>query len=83
MKKRKHKQKSGMSLGLYFKKFKIGDRVAINPHLSVPFFLQKRIIGLTGTVVGKQGREYIIEVKERGKSKKFMTGAAHLKKIKP
>lgn len=82
MKKRKHKQKSGMTLSLYFKKLKIGDRVAVNPALSVPFFLPKRIIGLTGIIVGERGRDYIIEVKEMGKVKKFIIGAAHLKKIK-
>lgn len=78
MPKEKSKQRS---LTIYLKELKKGDMVAVVANPSLPVYFPKRIIGQTGTVIGKQGKEYIIEIKQKRK-KKFIVHAAHLKKIK-
>lgn len=40
----------------------------------------RRFYGLTGTVVGKQGRAYLIEVKTGNKKKTLIVGPEHLRK---
>lgn len=40
----------------------------------------RRFYGLTGTVVGKQGRAYLIEVKSGKKKKTLIVGPEHLRK---
>jgi len=40
----------------------------------------RRFYGLTGTVVGKQGRAYLIEVKAGKKKKTLIVGPEHLRR---
>lgn len=69
-------------LTVHFKQLKQGDTVTAIFNPSTPFHFPKRIIGYTGVVTGKQGRACIVEIREGGKLKKFVIGAAHLKKIR-
>ena len=62
------------------KQFDDGDKV----HLSLDPSVQKgrfhpRFNGLTGTVVGKQGQAYQVEIVDGGKTKKLIAKSAHLK----
>ena len=65
----------------YFKKLKEGDKVAVKQERAVSNNLPKRIQGRTGTVVGKRGRSYVINLKEFNKEKTFVVHPVHLKKI--
>ncbi|MFA6023124.1 MAG: 50S ribosomal protein L21e [Candidatus Pacearchaeota archaeon] len=66
----------------YFKELKTGDKVALNREKSVTEVgFHKRIQGRVGTVVGKQGRSYIVKVMEFNKEKTFILPPIHLKKI--
>jgi len=69
-------------LTVHFKQLKQGEMVTVVFNPSIPFHFPKRIIGYTGIVTGKKGRANIIELREGGKSKTFLIGAAHLKKIR-
>ncbi len=40
----------------------------------------RRFYGLTGTIVGKQGRAYLVEVKTGGKKKTLIVWPEHLRK---
>ena len=66
----------------YFKQFKIGDRVVIkinsSSHHGLPF---KRFQGLSGNVIDKRGRAYIVEIYDGNKAKKVITPSEHLKAI--
>lgn len=69
-------------LTVHFKQLKPGDTVTAVFNPSIPFHFPKRIIGDTGVIAGTKGKAYIIEIREGGKLKKFIIGAAHLKKIR-
>ena len=60
-----------------------GDRVCIDvePSIESGMVPVTRFQGLTGKVIGKQGRCYVVEIKCGGKLKKIITGSAHLKKV--
>jgi large subunit ribosomal protein L21e len=66
----------------YIKQFEIGDRVVIEINSSsqkgLPF---KRFQGLSGKVIKKRGRAFIVEIKDGNKTKKVITPAEHLKAI--
>lgn len=57
-----------------------GDRVhlALDPSVREGRF-QHRFNGLTGTVVGRQGAAYQVEITDGGKEKTLMIRPAHLK----
>ena len=62
--------------------FSTGDRVAVvissNSERGQPF---RRFQGLTGQVIGKRGRSFIVELRDRGKLKKIISGPEHLKRL--
>jgi large subunit ribosomal protein L21e len=62
--------------------FENGQTVAIvissNSQRGQPF---KRFHGLTGTVIGKRGRSFIVEFKDQQKKKQIIAGPEHLKKL--
>jgi len=82
LKRKKIREKGKIPLSKYFQNLKIGDKVTIVRNLSVSASFPKRIQGLTGTILGKQGRAYIVEIKQGKKAKKFIIEPLHLKKIK-
>ena len=60
--------------------YEAGDRVhlAIDPSIREGRF-HHRFNGLTGTVVGRQGRAYQVQITDGGKQKTLMVRPAHLK----
>ncbi len=66
----------------YFRKFNIGDHVAIklesSSSESMPF---RRFYGLTGKVIDMRGRAYIVEIKDCNKIKKVIAPPEHLKAV--
>ena len=62
--------------------FEIGDKVVIKIHPSIqkgrPF---PRFQGRIGTIIGKQGKAYIVELRDGNKMKKILSLPIHLKKV--
>jgi len=62
-------------------RFEIGDKAAIKIDSSVQQgWPHNRFHGLTGTVAGKQGRAYVIDVRFGGKIKKAVVTPEHLRR---
>jgi len=66
----------------YLKQFEEGERVAIDidpsEHKGMPYH---RFQGLVGTVIGKQGDAYIIDLKVGSVHKKIISSPVHIKRI--
>lgn len=71
-----------ISITRFLQKFEVGDKVRIlqEPavHKGMP---HPRYKNKVGTIIGKQGRAYIIEIKEGGKIKKLLSVPIHLAKV--
>jgi len=79
---RKSPRDRGMpSLGRIFQSFEAGDKAAVviepSVHGGMP---HRRFQGLTGTIVGKQGDCYVLDVKDGGKPKQLVIRPEHLKR---
>ena len=68
-------------LSRQFQTLKRGDSVAVIREISVASSFPERLQGRTGVVAEKRGREYIVEINDNGKEKKFIIGPVHLKKM--
>jgi large subunit ribosomal protein L21e len=79
---KKIRTKGKLSLQRYFQELKEGERVSVVRELSIPASFPKRLQGRTGTISGKRGKAYIIEIKDQNKEKTFLIEPIHLKKIK-
>ncbi|MCD6558114.1 MAG: 50S ribosomal protein L21e [Candidatus Aenigmarchaeota archaeon] len=79
-KKTRHKLKSDKKLTIteMIRKFNIGDRVHINIRSESKGFPHPKFQGAVGKIVGKRGNAYIVEVKDRKKTKKIISKAQHL-----
>ncbi len=79
---RKHVREKGAipPLSLLMYEYKPGDKVniVINPSV-MSGMPHRRYHGKTGTVVGKQGKCYIVEVRAGGKVKKLIVRPEHLR----
>lgn len=78
---RKHVREKGMtSVNVMLREFNKGDKVhiEINPsvHSAMP---HRRFDGKTGTVIGKQGNCYLVEVKNIDANRVIIVHPAHLK----
>jgi len=66
----------------FIRNFSVGDRVVIDIVSSslngIPF---KRFQGLSGKVIEKRGRAYLVEIKDGDKIKKILANPEHLKAI--
>lgn len=83
MSKRKRTESSGKpGLSQHFQEFNTGDYVAFVKEPSATANISLRYQGRTGIITGKQGRAYIVEIKDGNKKKKFLISPIHLKKIK-
>ena len=71
-----------LKLSRYFQEFKEGERVAVIREPAVTSSFPQRIHGRTGIVEKKQGKAYLVKIKEQDKEKKFLIEPIHLKKIK-
>ncbi len=80
---RKSPRERGMTpVTRFLQKFEVGEKVAIviepSVHKGMP---HPRFHGRTGTVVGKQGNAYVIEIRDGGKMKKIIALPVHLKRV--
>lgn len=82
LKQKRIREKGKTPLSRYFQRFIPGDKVAVVRNLSQPVSFPKRIQGLIGTVKEKQGKAYVVEIKQGNQVKKFIITPLHLKKIK-
>lgn len=57
----------------------IGSKVQLVPNSKFEDFPSPRYAGRVGTVVGKQGSAYVVELKDGRLTKRFITTAIHLK----
>ncbi|VVB99463.1 50S ribosomal protein L21e [uncultured archaeon] len=73
------KKGSKVTVNTLLQQIPLGARVdiRINPavHSGIPF---RRYQGMTGTVVGRQGKAYYVAVSKLGKAMKVLAGPAHL-----
>ena len=81
-KRKRIRERGKVRFSEYFKELKEGDKVAIKPEKSVRVCFPERIHGITGTIIGKRGSNYVIKLKEINKEKTFIIPPIHLKKIK-
>lgn len=65
----------------YFQELKKGDFVAVVAERAVQSDFPSRLQGRTGVVEGKQGKSYIMKIKDQNKEKQFIIEPIHLKKI--
>ncbi len=66
----------------YFQDLKKGDYVMVSKEKSVQSNFPKRLQGRTGIIEEKRGKNYIVNIKDGNKNKKFLIEPIHLKKIK-
>jgi len=71
-----------LQLSRLFQRFKEGDKVAVIEERSRNINFPKRLQGRTGTISGRQGRSYLVKVKDQEKMKTFLIDPIHLKKLK-
>jgi large subunit ribosomal protein L21e len=76
-----YRKKGKIPLSEYFKKLEVGDKVAlvVNPNIQEGRFFP-RFHGLNGTVMGKKGFCYNIQIKDGSKQKTLYVHPMHLKK---
>ena len=79
--KKDKKTKGKISLKRYFQEFKDGDKVFLvaEPAVQKGIYF-RRFHGKSGNVVGKQGSNYYIQIKDGNKTKKVLTHPIHIKK---
>ncbi len=78
---RKKLQKRELRIRDYLQEFKIGDAVAIVVNPSSRSMVHPRFHGITGKVIEKRGRGYVVEFKNGNKTKKLILKPEHLKKV--
>lgn len=77
----RHHKPSRVSVRTFIKEFKMGEKVAIVPigtHRDVPHPRHK---GKIGTVMGKRGNAYIVEVAAMNSKRTLIVGVQHLQKL--
>lgn len=66
----------------FLRHFEVGDRVVIKINSSslngMPF---RRFQGISGEIIGKRGRAYVLKIKDGDKAKTIISTPEHLKKI--
>lgn len=81
--KKSAKEKGRLSLTKYLQSFEIGERVVLKMEPAVQKGIYfPRFHGKAGVVKGKQGRCYLISIKDLKKEKTVLVHPVHLKRIK-
>jgi len=80
-KKRNIRERGKIKLGLYFRKYKDGDKVAIVKNPAVKSNFPLRLVGHTGVIIGSRGRFKEVKIKDGKKMKTFIIHPIHLNKI--
>ena len=73
------RDKGKVSIRKALQEFNEGDKVSIDIDPSYQAIPHPRFRGRTGTVIGQQGRAYLVEIKDGGKLKKIIVSPEHLK----
>jgi large subunit ribosomal protein L21e len=60
------------------RKFKLGDKVLLRPTHVVEGRPPARYRGKHGEIVEVRGNSYIVEIKDGGKKKRFITSSVHI-----
>jgi ribosomal protein L21E len=71
-----------LQLSRFFQKLKKGDFVSVVREKSLKANFPKRLQGKTGIVEKKQGKVFIVKLKDINKSKQYLIEPIHLKKVK-
>lgn len=79
---KKIRTRGKFSFSNYFRKYNDGDIVAVVRERSLRINFPERLQGRTGSIIGKRGRSYIVQIKDQTKPKQFLIEPIHLKKIK-
>ncbi len=70
-------------LSLLMIEYKVGDKVYIKPNPAVHEAMpHRRYVGKVGTIIGKRGRAYIVEVYLGDKRKELIVVPEHLRPAK-
>ena len=79
---KKIRTRGKLQLSRYFQEFKEGDSVAVVKEKAVASSFPKKIQGKTGTIESKRGKNYVVNMKDQNKNKRFLIAPIHLKKVK-
>lgn len=78
----KEKRRRGkISISMYFQKFEVGDKVALNAEPAVQKGMyHPRFFGKIGTIAGKRGKCYEIKIWDISKEKVLIAHPVHLRR---
>jgi ribosomal protein L21E len=82
VRKKKVRTRGKIKLSRYFQSLNKGDSVAVVEEPAVQSVFPKRLQGRTGVIETKQGKSYVVKIKDQNKEKKFIIEPIHLRKIK-
>jgi len=78
----KFRRRGKVPVNKFVKQFNVGERIVIDIDSSsqsgMPF---KRFQGLSGKIIEKRGRSYLVEIKDGNKPKTIIANPEHLKAI--
>jgi large subunit ribosomal protein L21e len=77
----KPREKGKVSIRSVLQKFSEDDKVAIRIDPKYQAIPHPRFNGLTGRVVGTQGRAYFVEITQGSKEKKVLVTPEHLRRM--
>lgn len=70
-----------VTIAEHVKSLALGSRVQIVPYAKYEDFPYPRYSGRVGSIVGKQGNAYIVEIKDGKVKKRIITSSVHLRKV--
>lgn len=79
---KKIRERGKIKLSEYFKNLDKGDKVAVVRERSLKNSFPDRIQGMTGKILGKRGKAFIVRIKDNSMEKDFIIKPIHLKKLK-
>lgn len=81
--KKKVREKGMPMANMVLQEFEIGEKVIIKIDSAVPKGMPyKRFQGREGEVQGKQGKCFVLKIKDGNKEKKVMTNPVHIKALR-
>jgi len=76
------REKGFPQISRLLQKFEIGDQVTIKVEPSIHKGMpHHRYQGITGRISGERGRAYIVEIKDKDKTKYLISRPVHLKRL--
>lgn len=80
--KKDQSQKGKISIRSYLQKLEVGDKVSLTVEPAVQSGMYRpKFMGKIGTVVGKKGQCYQVEINDMSKRKVLIVHPVHLKKV--